>query len=68
MPTNKSQEFGSVFEPAMKSKLEREGYDCEFEEDCSLFDNEYVENSDNEDTYDNQAQRLRYNCKAKFQC
>ncbi len=68
MPTDKSGEFGNVFRPALEAKLKRKGLYYEFEEDWGLFDNEYAEDSENEDTWDNQAQRLRYNCKAKFQC
>ena len=55
MPTDKTGEFGEVFEPIIRKKLDRSGYDYEFEEDNGLFDNEYDEDSDNEDSWDNQA-------------
>ena len=69
MPKDKSEEFGEIFEPKLKSKLRRCGFKhYEIECDSDLFDDEFDEDSQNEDLDENQAQRLRYNCKAKFRC
>ncbi len=55
MPTDKTGEFGNVFEPLLKKKLERAGYFYVFEDNDRLFDDEHDEDSENEDSWDNRA-------------
>ncbi len=55
MPTDMSAELANIFKPLMKSKLKKAGYRYAIQVDHSLFDNEFDEGSENEDTWDNQA-------------
>ncbi len=45
MPTEKTEEFGNVFEDVLRSKLHRSGYFHDIEDSESLFDSEMEEDS-----------------------